>query len=307
MITVTLRFKAKYKWLSVLFALALPGVVLGVHAENDAAQQPALIRSLYQSQPGVVVVKKLDIRSVSDDWLIHPPNRSVQLQVEPAADGESARMALCNDLVSRSFYVGANLACFSYRNLRSRAEFIRAVKPEMRVKLDGIWYEVGGLVGQPERSYLEESWLKEMKSPTNRFRFCGLSTGRPLERYHWKPKFNAPDVPWPPKGLRISMQYAPPESADPRHKHLKLTVNYELYEGIPVLSKSFTLENDGDQPVMVDEIETELLAVPQDQINNIHAESDYSFHLVNHSPDDCHAVGDGSKPIPWDLPLYMAG
>jgi hypothetical protein len=26
--------------------------------------------------------------------------------------------------------------------------------PEMRIKLEGAWYEVGGLVSQPERSYL---------------------------------------------------------------------------------------------------------------------------------------------------------
>ena len=101
-------------------------------------------------------------------------------------------MRLGNGLVSRSFYVGRNLACFSYRNLRNRAEFIRAVKPEMRLKLDGAWYEVGGLVGQPERSYLVEAWLKDMKSSPNTFRFTGLTTGQPVERYPWKPKFNAP-------------------------------------------------------------------------------------------------------------------
>ena len=305
--TVTARAKAKCRRRNGLVALAMSGILLQAKAEDRPAPQSSFIRSLCQEQPGVAVVNKLDIQPVSGDWLIRLPDRSVQVQVEPAADRQSARLALCNGLVSRSFYVGANLACFSYRNLRNRAEFIRAVKPEMRLKLDGIWYDVGGLVGQPERAYLVESWLKDMKGVSSAFRFSGLSTGLPVERYRWKPKFNATDIPWPPKGLRLSMHYAPPESADLRHKHLKLTVNYELYESLPVLSKAFTLENAGEQPVLVEEIETELLAMPQDQINNIHAESDYSFHLVNHSPDDCHAVSASSKVKPWEQPLYMAG
>jgi hypothetical protein len=276
-------------------------------AQQDRDEQSGFIRRLCKAQPGVSVVKGLDIRRAPGDWLIAPPDRPVQLQVEPAVDGQSARLALCNGLVSRSFYVGRNVACFSYRNLRNRAEFIRAVKPEMRIKLDGAWYEVGGLVGQPERSYLVEAWLKDMKSSANKFRFTGLTTGQPIARYVWKPKFNAPQLPWPPKGLRVSMHYAPPEAAGPRYKNLRLTAHYELYEGIPVLSKSFTLENSAGKPVLVDEIETEILAVPQDQIGNIHAESDYSFHLANHSPDDCHAAGAHSRAIQWDAPLHLAG
>lgn len=278
-----------------------------VDAAGKPNEQSAFIRRLCQVQPGVSVVKKLDIQPAPGDWLIASPYPPVQLQMEPAGDGQSARFALANGLVSRSFYVRSNLACFSYRNLRNRAEFIRAVKPEMRIKLDGTWYDVGGLTGQPERSYLVETWLKEMKSSRDTFRFTGLTTGQPAERYSWKPKFNAPNLPWPPKGLRVSMRYATPESVGSRYQSLTLTVHYEMYEGIPVLSKSFTLENATGEPVLVEEIETEILAMPQDQIGNIHAESDYSFHLANHAPDDCHAAGDHSKAIKWDAPLHLAG
>ena len=276
-------------------------------ARQIRAGQVALIRNLCRAQPGVSAVPKLGVQAASGDWLLATPARPVQLEVEPADDGQTARLALCNGLVSRSFYVGRNLACFSYRSLRNRAEFIRAVKPEMRIKLDGTWYEVGGLVGQPERSYLVEAWLKDMRTSPTSFRFTGLTTGQPIERYAWKPKFNAPSMPWPPKGLRVSMDYAPPEAAGPLYQNLKLTVHYELYEGIPVLSKSFTLKNVTGEPVVVDEIETEILAVPQDQIENIHAESDYSFHLANHSPDDCHAGGAHSAAIDWDAPPHLAG
>jgi len=255
----------------------------------------------------VSVVKRLDHPPAPGDWLIAPPTQRVTLQIEPAADEQSARLALGNGLITRSFFVGPNLACYSFRNLRNGAEFIRAVKPELRVKLDGAWYEVGGLVGQPERSYLVETWLDQMRSSPNQFRFIGFTVGSPVERYAWRPKFNAPAQPWPPKGLRVSMHYAPPEAAGLRYQNLRLSAHYEMYEGLPVLSKSFTLENAGSESTLVDEIETEILAVPQDQVGNLHAESDYSFHLANHAPNDCHAMGDHSRAIQWDAPLHLAG
>lgn len=276
-------------------------------SERRHAEQGAFIAALAREQLGVTVVSKLNPQPFAGDWLVTPPRQAVEMQIEPAADRQSARLALGNGLISRSFYVGRNLACFSYRNLRHRAEFIRAVKPEMRVKLDGVWFEVGGLVGQPERSYLVESWLPEMRDSANQFHFVGVTTAPPSERHPWKPKFNAPALPWPPRGLRVSMHYAPPAAAGAPLQKLQLTVHYEMYEGLPVLAKSFTLENRGAAPVSVDEIETELLAVPQDQVGNIHAESDYSFHLANHAPDDCHAGGDHSQAIRWDAPLYRAG
>jgi hypothetical protein len=104
-------------------------------SEQHRAEQAAFVHRLCQAQPGVSVVRKLDLQPSPGDWLIAPPTQRVQLQVEPADDGQSARLALGNGLVSRSFYVGRNLAFFSYRSLQNRAEFIRAVKPEMRIKL----------------------------------------------------------------------------------------------------------------------------------------------------------------------------
>lgn len=276
-------------------------------AETNQAERASLVRNLCRPQPGAYVVERLNLRPAATDWLIAPPTEPVQIQIEPSQDGQSARMALANGLISRSFHIGRNLACFSYRNLQNGAEFVRAIKPEMRVRLDDVWYEVGGLVGQPERSYLVESWLAEMQSAPNKFRFKGFTTSQPMERHAWKPKFNAPILPWPPKGLRVSMHYSPPEAVASRYRDLELTVHYEMYEDIPVLSKSFTLKNPTATPIRIDEIETEVLAVPQDQTANIHAESDYSFHLANHSPDDCHASGDHSKAINWDAPLHLAG
>ena len=78
-------------------------------AQQNRDKQSAFIRRLCNAQPGVSVVTKLDIQPAPGDWLITPPDQPVQLQVEPADDGQSARLALGNGLISRSFYVGRNL------------------------------------------------------------------------------------------------------------------------------------------------------------------------------------------------------
>jgi hypothetical protein len=275
--------------------------------QRHREERGAFIRELSAARPGVTVVEALSTPAAADDWLITPPDQPVELQVQPAADGQSARLALHNGLIARSFYVGPDLACYSYRNLRTDAELLRAVKPEMRVKLDGVWYDVGGLVGEPIRSYFIEDWLKGMRADPTRFQFKGLTTGAPVARYPWTPKFNAPAVPWPPKGMRVSMHYAAPPAVVERHGELRLSVHYEMYQGLPVMSKSFTLENASGEPVRVDEIETEILAVSEDQVRRLHVESNYSFHLANHSPMDAHATGDHSSPVREDAPLHFAG
>ena len=41
---------------------------------------------------------------------------------------------------------------------------LRGVKPEATVTINGIRYEVGGLVGQPDYAYLLPEWLDQMRS-----------------------------------------------------------------------------------------------------------------------------------------------
>ncbi len=37
---------------------------------------------------------------------------------------------------------------------------LRAVKPEAKVEIDGMKFDVGGLVGQPDHAYLLDEWLE---------------------------------------------------------------------------------------------------------------------------------------------------
>ena len=101
-----------------------------------------------------------------------------------------------------------------------------------------------------------------------------------MERYPWTPKYNAVPTDWPAKGLRMEMTFAPTGNMV-NVKDVKVKVNYEIYQGLPVIAKWIEVINDGVKSVVLDELESEVLAVNQDQKNRIHVESDFSFALVN--------------------------
>lgn len=268
-----------------LIAVVIAALTFTLCTAVIEAAEKSLIADLTQKQYGVRLVKDIAAEPVKHDWLITPSNRPVELQVKPARDMKTLDMMLTNGLVSRSFYVSENLACTSFKNLPNDAQFLRSVKPEARVMVDSQWYDIGGLVGQPEKSYLLAQWLPKMKSAPNAFRLAGMTTSKPQPRYPWIPKYNALDTPWPPKGLRVVMHYQAPESIAEQHKGLSVDIYYEMYENLPVVVKWFTLNNSTGHDIVVDKIESEVLAVNQDQRHRIHVESDYSFALVNAHPD----------------------
>lgn len=270
--------------------------------KNKDISRLALIENIQKPGLGKVQVTTFENKRQDADWLIVPVEASCQLQVKESIDHKIAEFQLNNGLVSRSFYVSDNLACVGYKNLSNQAEYIRAVKPEARVMIDSVWYDVGGLKGQPEQSYLLESWLPEMEADDQAFELVSVETTAPLERYPWKQKFNAVSTDWPAKGLRLVLTFRPTERMD-LVKNVEVKVNYEIYQGLPVMTKWVEVLNTNDKLVRLNQIETEVLAVNQDQVNRIHVESDFSFALVNANLKGSalmHYQGDKIEP-------YQAG
>lgn len=239
-----------------------------------------LIKNIESPAEGKMIVSELPDTKQVNDWLIAPVNEPAKLFVKKSTDGLTSMFQLNNGLVSRTFYVSENIACVGYKNLSNEAEYLRAVKPEARVRIDSVWYDVGGLKKQPELSYLLESWYPQMEASDQAFILAKVETGLPLERYPWKPKYNAVPTDWPAKGLRVEMTFLPTPSM-PQVKDIRIKVNYEIYQGLPVIAKWIEVENDGEKQVLLNEMECEVLAVNQDQVERIHVESDFSFALVN--------------------------
>ncbi|MFO1522232.1 MAG: LamG domain-containing protein, partial [Kiritimatiellia bacterium] len=102
------------------------------------------------------------------------------------------------------------------------------------------------------------------------------------EALQWQPKCNAPaGIAWPAKGMRVTFRYAPPAPAAAPLDRLTVDVIYEIYEGLPVVMKTFTVANAGAQDVVVTQFEGEHLAVQPTVSRLMHVESDYSCALLN--------------------------
>jgi len=266
----------------------------------ELAERAKLVESLLAT-PGIRKVTTFDEQPASADWLITPPTTRATVQVLPAENNQSARIMLANGLISRTFLVtDDNLGCISLRRSDKPLEFVRAIKPEVRVRFNGGgWTEIGGLTGAPDNAFITPAWLEALESKPDAFRLAGMSIGATVKPYEWQPKCNAPVTPWPAAGCRVTFHFAPPAAAAAPLKDLTVDVHYEIYEGLPVIMKTFTVRNRSEQEIVVTQFEGEHLAVQPMVSRMLHVESDYSFALANATDKGSslgiHMGGGGGK------------
>lgn len=250
--------------------------------KNEArlAERARLVQVLESDGLGKELVTTLPTDLCTKDWLITPIETPCKLLVQKSKDGITSTFQLNNGLVSRTFYMSDNVACVGYRNLSNDAEYIRAVKPEARIMIDSVWYEIGGLKGQPENSYLLKKWYPELENSQQAFQLSDVQTSEPIERYKWRPQYNAVKTDWPPKGLHVTMTYKRDKEMSVL-KDFEVKIHYEIYQGIPVIAKWFEVISSSDKKVVINGFESEVLAINQDQIKRLHVESDFSFADIN--------------------------
>ena len=270
------------------------------------AANAAFIEKLERPAAGKEVVAQLNEKLQTDDWLIKSVDNPCKLLVEKSKDGQAAMFRMDNGLVNRTFLFSDNAACVSYRNLSDGAEYLRGIKPEARIMIDSVWYEVGGLKGQPEYAYLVDSWYKELQASPRAFAITDIEVGSVLERYQWRPKYNSIVTPWPAEGLRVSMVYEPTDQIG-EMGGLTVKVHYEIYEGLPVMTKWVEVLNASETPKMINKIECEILALAEDRFRRIHATIDYSFAMVRGNPITDNIVDTWTmKDVPYSgSPVLM--
>lgn len=259
----------------------------------------------------ITAVAAADAQAAAPDWLIDPTPYRASISTN------ANEVVLENGLVRRTFRLAPNAATVAYENLVTGESVIRSVRPEASVELDGVKYSIGGLTGQPVHNYLDPAWIAGLRAETNTFQFTGFTMGRTKERFPWKKRreWMPQDVPWPPPGVSLTLQFAAPEHMMKRPtgflsvvessgKGLTAEIHYELFDGIPLLSKWIVLRNGTDQPVRLNNFVCEILAAvesesivddsPSWQLPNIMVETDYTFGGMsgpNHSAG-VHWVAD---------------
>jgi hypothetical protein len=227
-----------------------------------------------------------------NDWMIEPETFKTTFS-ENAAD---ATIQLENGLIRRVWKIAPNAATVSFDNLMTGETLLRSVRPEAEITFDEIPVAIGGLSGQPNHAYLTPEWIDTMRSWPCSFQFTYFEQGIPEERMAWKRvRHHAPNATWPPEGRSLKMHYKAPDQLEDGNptpdwmKELSVTVHYEMYDGIPAMSKWITVKNIGSTPHDVDRFQAEILAiVPYEdpveyregvsiQPPNLHVETDYAF------------------------------
>lgn len=216
----------------------------------------------------------------AEDWLLVKGKYKAQVY-RTITPGE---FVLSNGLIRRVFRTMPNAATVGFDNLMTGQSMLRGVKPEARLTIDKKEYAVGGLLGQPDYAYLLPEWLDKMTADSAAFQFVGVSFGVSQERMAWKRKRYSPEAAWPAPGVSIAMEFRPPVE---QLNGVRVFVHYELFDGIPLLSKWIRIQNDGDKAVRVDRFTSEVLAIvesgspvesPKGWVYpNLHVETEYAF------------------------------
>lgn len=217
------------------------------------------------------------------DWLIDGSS------FKSAIIEKDGFVTMSNGLISRTFSLIPDVATTDFSNLMTGKELIRAVKPEAILTINNKPFRIGGLVGQPVNNFLKKEWITSLKQDSlSPFSFSGYKTSKISARFEWKkrPEWMAHDIPWPPDGKQIDFTYLTKEDAGD-FSGIKIVVHYEIYDGLPLLCKWLTVNNESGKEIIINSFTSEILALTEEEssvgdkknwiLPNIYVETDYAF------------------------------
>lgn len=196
------------------------------------------------------------VRTATDYWVVDPINISAQVDI--TTDGV---ITLSNGLVERTIDTSEDGggATTSYRNLYKDYELLDHTEAEGIIGLDGQRYTVGGT------------------GDTSHFRYSHYTTGDIEAEINWTPKPYISEVnPWPALGQSITLTYDVSPEMPTKYHDLQIEITYDIYKGIPVISKRMRLFNNGSSDVKITYFANEVLAVKSELQDQLYAETDYN-------------------------------
>ena len=214
------------------------------------------------------------------DWLIQPIQKKASIVVK------DNYIELNNGLAKRTFFIGPNLACIDYTNLTNGQQLLRSIEPEARVVMDGQMYNIGGLIGQTEKAYLIKGSERKLLSDKNAFQFKGYHIDTIAHYIQWK------STTWnsnkkQAKGKSIRFDFIAPNNY---LSNLTISVHYNLYDGIPLITKWIEIKNNGEQKVKINRVVNEVLGLVEEESavvgkpevmkkqHGIYVETNYAFN-----------------------------
>jgi len=216
----------------------------------------------------------------AQDWLVKPFRQKAQITLQ------GKKIELNNGLVKRVFTITPNVACVDYTNLSNGQQLLRSIEPEAKLILDNVVYKVGGLKGQKEKAYLLNDWIGNFTNEDSSFRMVHYEIGPISPFIQWKWNSWAMNY-QQPTGQKITFDYS---SSLPAVKDIKVHVVYELYDGLPLITKSLWIENKGSKEIKINRIVNEVLGLVEEESavvgkpeemkkqQGIYVETNYAFN-----------------------------
>jgi hypothetical protein len=189
------------------------------------------------------------------DWLIKPIETKASIFIK------NKQLVLDNGLVQRVFLLDPNASCISYTNLSSGQELLRSIEPEARLIFNGISYNIGGLSGQKEKAYLRLEVENNLQKKDSDFVFTNYSISDIKPFINWKPNTwltNANQA----KGKSVTLHFI---SNLPALKKILVQVHYELYDGLPLMTKWVSIENKSNASVKINRVVNEVLGLVEEE------------------------------------------
>ncbi|CAN5743082.1 hypothetical protein BH10BAC3_BH10BAC3_08850 [soil metagenome] len=221
-------------------------------------------------------------QTAATDWLVKP--FTAKAQVVQSADSKD--LILYNGLLTRTFRMQPNIACTGFENLVNNQQLLRAIKPEAIITINGKQYDIGGLHGQKENAYLMPAWIDDFTVGENDFRFQSYVVSDIKPFVNWKPTTWAVNTKQA-TGKMLSLFFI---SNNSELKDVLVTVNYELYDGLPLIVKWLSVENKNKHAITIGHITNEVLAIVEEESavvgtpeemkkqHGIYVETNYAFN-----------------------------
>ncbi|SFP91881.1 hypothetical protein SAMN05444277_103151 [Parafilimonas terrae] len=225
------------------------------------------------------------------DWLIQPVNQKAGVYYTADKKG----IILYNGLTKRTFTLAPGFACIDYKNMSNGQQLLRSVQPEAKLTIDDSAYNVGGLYGQTENAYLLPSWINSFTTNNAGFVYKNFSVSDMQPFLNWKCTtwaFNKKQA----TGKMLTIYF---EGNREAVKNITVEIKYEIYDGLPLITKSLVIKNNSNKAVKLNRVINEVLGVVEEgsavvgseekmaKQHGIYIESNYAFNnSMNYNESD---------------------
>lgn len=198
-----------------------------------------------------------------------------------------------------------NLVCIGYKNKSTGQQLLKAIKPEARISINGIVYNIGGLYGQKEQAYLLPENIDAYTKHDSDFVFQKYTVTELPPYLNAKSRFWATNSKQA-TGKQLNLIF---RSGLPALKGIDIIIHYELYNGLPLITKSLSVENNSGKSFRIDQVTNEIIAMVEEESavvgtpeqmakpSGLYIESNYAFNnsmRYNLSDQTTHWKADSS-------------